>query len=152
SIVKNRRVSMPQSVLDQAKFWSIVKYLVELDEKKSFDEMCGDLEIHKHQLNAFVAFLKEVSFDLEYNAGSECIIPPKDKPSINIEFNLLEWLQFQAHFPALSSLTGKPYFEEFKHKLYEVEHEYSGFDLFNSIDKIEAQTDFQEFLEEATKD
>lgn len=127
-----------QSMLDQARFWEIIKYLVQLDHKENFNEVCKDLDLSGRQLNTFVNFLKEVNYEIEhYTDGEERqLCPPIDKPKITLEFNILEWLQFQAHFPALSANEGKPYHEEFVAKLGEVEQEYSQHDLFAPMDTL----------------
>lgn len=128
-----------QSMLDQARFWEIIKYLVQLDHKKNFEEICNDLNISGRQLNSFVTFLKEVNYELDHYTDGETkqLCPPNEKPNIKLEFNILEWLQFQAHFPMLSASEGKPYHEEFVAKLSDVEQEYSQHDLFTPMETLD---------------
>ncbi len=128
-----------QSMLDQARFWEIIKYLIELDHKKNFEDICNDLDISGRQLNSFVSFLKEVSYELDhYTDGDERqLCPPTEKPKITLEFNILEWLQFQAHFPSLSACEGKPYHEEFVAKLSEAEQENNQYDLFTPMQTLD---------------
>lgn len=134
-----------QSMLDQEKFWEVVKYLVELDHKKSFENICEDLSISQRQLNSFVTFLKEVSYDLDHytDDGIRLLCPPTEKPTIKLEFNLLEWLQFQAHFPVLSSCEDKPFHDEFVNKLALAEQEYGQHDLFAPIETLDGIMDMQ---------
>lgn len=134
-----------QSMLDQGRFWEIIKYLVELDHKKNFDEICDDLSITNRQLNSFISFLKEVSYNLDHYSedGVRLLCPPSEKPKITLEFNLLEWLQFQAHFPALSACEDKPFHSEFVTKLSEVEQEYAAHDLFTPIETLNELMEIQ---------
>lgn len=127
------------SILDQRKFWEIIKYLVELDAKKSFEDICSELQINKRQLNSFITFLKEVNCQLELSSTEKgkVLNPPKKQNKIEVEFTLLEWLQFQAHFPALSSLEQKPYHEDLKSKLIEIENKYKKSDLFKPLPTLE---------------
>ena len=127
------------SMLDQKKFWDIVEYLLNLDKTKCFEDICSDLSISKQQLNSFIHFLREVNCDLEYHCqdGQKKIKAPDKLPTINVEFTLLEWLQFQANFPALSENQEKPYFDSIANKLAAVEQKYKQHDLFVPVQKLE---------------
>lgn len=157
------------SLLDQQKFWDVINYLMNIDQKKSFDQICEDLKITKHQLNSFIHFLKEVNCNLEYHCenGTKGLKAPEQLPSIKVEFTLLEWLQFQANFPLLSQNQEKPYFETIAKKLAKVERQYGKHELFTPLEKLEStqqlklsvikgQSHFNhgvlEFLEEAILD
>jgi hypothetical protein len=123
-----------EQLLDEAKFWEIVKYLVDLDYKKDFDEICNDLNITNRKLNSYVSFLKEVNyqFDTEnFDGEGKKLCPPKEKPEINLKFSLLEWLQFQAHFPVLAQCNERPYHSDVKSLLAKAENEHGAHDLFN---------------------
>lgn len=126
-------------MLDQAKFWKVIKYLVQLDHKKGFEDICSDLNINAHQLNSFVSFLKEVSYEFDHFTDGEqrLLCPPNEKPKITLEFNILEWLQFQAHFPALADFKQKPFHEDFVSKLSLIEQEYAHHDLFAPIETLD---------------
>jgi hypothetical protein len=127
------------SILDQERFWTVIEYLTTLDQKKDFDNICGDLSITKPQLNSFINFLKEVDYQLEVvstKSGKE-VVPPVTDSTIKIEFTLLEWLEFQAHFPAMGELEGKPFHNSFKSKLELLEKENSNHDLFAPLPTLE---------------
>ena len=129
-----------QSLLDQERFWEIVRYLVQLDRAKDFDDICKDLSLTKGQLNSFILFLKEVDCHLEYSAGANAckvIEPPRKQPKVTLEFNLLEWLQFQACFPKISENEGKPFYEDVRAKLVEAEKRHKNLDLFEPAAKLE---------------
>lgn len=122
-----------EQLLNEAKFWEILKYLTDLDYKKSFDEICSDLEISKRKLNSFISFLKEVNYHFEteeFESEGRKLCPPEYKPQIKLEFNLLEWLQFQAHFPVLASCEGKPFHSSVKSLLAKAENVYGEHDIF----------------------
>lgn len=127
------------SILDQSRFWEIIGYLVTLDSKKSFDDICKDLSITKPQLNSFIHFLKEVDYHLDIHADQQkkLISSPEREPKITVEFSLLEWLQFQANCPAILANRDKPYFEGFADKLVSLERQYHNHDLFHPLQKLE---------------
>jgi len=130
--VKRGNMSSEQ-LLDEAKFWEIIKYLVELDYKKDFDQILDDLNITNRKLNSFISFLKEVNyhFDTEnFDGEGKKLCPPDNKPLIKLEFNLLEWLQFQAHFPVLAQCNDRPYHSDIKSLLAKAENENGSHDLF----------------------
>lgn len=126
------------SILDQKKFWDIIKYLVDLDKEKNIEDICSDLEITKQQLNSFIHFLREVDCQLEVSAEEDnlSVFPAPHIPKINIEFTLLEWLQFQAHFPALSTMRNKPYHDDIREKFLKVEKKYKKNDLYVPLQTI----------------
>jgi hypothetical protein len=131
------------SMLDQSKFWEIVKYLVQMDSTETFDEICENLSITKRQLNSFINFLKEVDYHLEYSSvqGAQKLSPPESKPTIKMEFTLLEWLQFQAHFPTFSKDEGKPFHEDVRNKLASMENQYADHDIFQPLGLLEKLTE-----------
>ena len=128
------------SVLKQEKFWQVLKYLSDLTAKKSWDEVCGDLSITTKQLNSFLVFFKEVNFVFKID-GDESketfLIPPEETPKIEMNFSLLEWLEFQAHFSYLEEASSEPFHDEFQMKMEEFENEYKAFDLFSPLDVFE---------------
>lgn len=127
------------SMLNEAKFWEVIKYLVGLENKASFEDICKDLSITKRQLNSFVNFLKEVDYqyDIEKQEDAQFLNPASEQPKINIEFNLYEWLQFQAHFPSLAACKEKPYHSEIKKKLAKAENEFQKHELFEPANALE---------------
>jgi len=120
------------SILDQQKFWNIIRYLIDLDSEKSVNDICLELAISTQQLNSFVHFLKEVDCQLEMSTSENemHISPPLKTPTINLEFSLLEWLQFQAHFPAISTQESKPFHEDIKQKFLNIEKKYQKNDMY----------------------
>ena len=58
------------SMLEQEKFWNIIKYLVQLDHKMNVTDVCNNLEFSTRQLNSIITFLKEVNFEFDlYEEG-----------------------------------------------------------------------------------
>lgn len=106
---------------------------------KTFDEICQQLEINKNQLGAYIQFLKEVDYQLDYSVinGKQSLTPPNEQPTINIEFNLLEWLQFQAHFPAFASMHDRPFHQDIHNKFSEIETSYSNHDVFDPLETLQ---------------
>lgn len=127
------------SAIDEQKFWQVIKFLLELKEKTSFAHIEQHLELEKWELNTYLHFLQNLNYKFEVVSEDEKFIIPhqEENQNIKIEFSLLEWLQFQAHFPAISECEGKPFHKEFKKKLVELENEYQDFDLFNSIEVLD---------------
>ena len=126
-------------LLDQQNFWHIVKYLVQMKGTNSFDKICQDLEITKNQLGSFINFLKEVDYHFDYSVidGKQSLTAPSELPVIKFDFNLIEWLQFQAHFPAFESMQDKPFHSDIRDKFTEVENKYSQHDLFEPLETLQ---------------
>lgn len=105
----------------------------------TFDEICQDLDVNKNQLGSFINFLNEVDYNLEYSLidGKQCLKAPSELPVITFEFNLLEWLQFQAHFPAFASVHEKPFHSDIRDKLSGIESNYSQHDLFEPLETLQ---------------
>ena len=131
------------SILNQEKFWNILEYLVSLDHNKNFEEICTDLSITKWQLNSFISFLKQVDYQLEiYQCEEKKFVKiPDKKPSIKMEFSLLEWLSFQAHFPIMAQAEGKPFHEDLKEKLVQLESQFKEHDLYEPLPTLESILD-----------
>jgi hypothetical protein len=131
------------SILDQEKFWEIVEYLVELDHTKDFKAICLDLSITNRQLNSFINFLREVDYQLEtaQTENGKDVIPPEKDSTVKVEFSLLEWLEFQAHFPVIGTMEGKPFHKSIKNKLEQLESEHNNHDLFSPLPTLESILD-----------
>jgi predicted DNA-binding transcriptional regulator YafY len=126
-------------MLDQQKFWEVLKYLTELDYQMSYQEICENLKITKRQLNAFISFLKDVNYEFDaLEVQDEKVLrPPTEKPQVKIEMTLFEWLQFQAHFPVLETVSGRPYHANIARKLSKVEDEFKAHDLYGPLETLE---------------
>lgn len=126
-------------MLDQEQFWKILKFLMQMEKTQSFDEICADLKITKEHLGSIIHFLNEINFNMDYSVihGEQRLSPPNQIPIIKFEFNLLEWLQFQAHFPVFASMQGKPFYQDICNKLSQIESQYSGHDLFSAIETLQ---------------
>ncbi len=124
------------SILNQERFWKVLKFLAELDVGKSSHQICEELSISKWELNSFLNFMSEVGyqFSIDISSGEDkMIIPPEDKPNFVLEFSFLEWIQFQAHFPKLAECSDEPFHGEFRDKLSDAEDRYSDFDIFSPL-------------------
>lgn len=121
------------SILEQGKFWKVMKFLTELESPQTLSSICKNAELNEWELNAFLNFLEEMdySFSLSKNLNGEKVFsPPTDKPKFTFEFSLLEWAQFQAHFPKISECDESPYHEGFKNKLEDLENKFNRSELF----------------------
>ena len=120
--------------LDDDKFWKGISFLTELENEISVTDACLELEVSEEMLFHYVHFIKQVNFGLNIvdNGDSVMLVPPKDKPVINVNFTLSEWLAFQAHFPLLEAYAGKPFHIQLRHKLALMEQRHKSYDLFDS--------------------
>lgn len=128
------------SVLKTEKFWQILRFLSNLENKTSWDEVCSNLSLTNKQLNSFLIFLREVSFEIKVESSdgeNKFLIPPSESPSVEINFNLIEWLEFQAHFPYLDEAKGEPFHDNFQMKMEDFEKEHQSLDLFSPLDVFE---------------
>lgn len=157
-----------KNVLEEHKFWSVLKFLLDIKEPVHLDSVCIELNIAKSELKSFVSFLEDLSYKFEYSGHPEHLLtPPMNGPTVNLEFSLLEWLQLQAHFPLFEAYAEKPFFEEIRENLAKAELLNKERDLFkplltfekiyNEQNKIQAvcanqQKGIVEFLEEAIWD
>jgi len=128
------------SILDQEKFWKVLSFLTDLNEEKQFSKIADELSISNWELNSFVNFLAEVEypFTVEGKGESRIFHPPKRKPEYKTDFSLLEWLQFQAHFPKMGECEGRVFHDGFKQKLKEIENKFSHSDLFSPAATLES--------------
>lgn len=138
------------SVLKQEKFWQVLKTLSKLEGKHKWEDVCLELSLTSKQLNSFLVFLREVDFVFELDKSEQFITAPADKPKVDLQFSLLEWLEFQAHFPYLEKAKGEPFHDEFEMKMEDFENEYKSLNLFSPLDVFEHsnQHDFQVYDEE----
>lgn len=123
-----------QSVADKL-FWKCISYLMGLKAKKPLGEVCSELDVEESLVYTLVSFLDSLHFYMEVReeGGVKVLVAPEEKPLINIEFSLLEWLQFQTHFPQLASSPGSlGLHEEFFKKLADIENKYKKFDFFTA--------------------
>jgi hypothetical protein len=123
------------SVLDQDKFWAVLKHLIELKEPRPFSRILLDTSVSKWELNSFINFLSEIGceFKIENMKEDKMFIPSQESPEFNLQFSLLEWVQFQAHFPKLSECDGKPYHDDFREKIEKAEVKYQEYDIFSPL-------------------
>jgi hypothetical protein len=126
---------LKNSLLNQENFWAVVKFLGHLKEKTSFRNLQKRLNLSEHELNSFLVFMQEVGFKFDISEGE--VTPILMEKHINLQLNLLEWLQFQAHFPTLSECQNKPYHEDVKLRLTELEERHKEHDLFKPIQALE---------------
>ena len=127
------------SILEQDKFWKVLKYLTEISGPKALKKICEDTNLQKWELHPFLNFLEEINYSFSIsNEGDEKIFtPPVDKPHFTLEFSLLEWVQFQAHFPKIAECVGSPYHAGFKEKLLAEEEKHKQSDIFSPVLTLE---------------
>lgn len=124
--------------------------------QKKINEVMETLSIDEDRLKSMLSFLNSVNYQI--NIEGDCLVSPESKPMVNIELSLLEWLQFQAHFPLISEhFDLSNLHSDFRKKLTQLEINYSKYDLFGpleimnnlSIDRL--KTNNTHFLEEGLK-
>lgn len=128
-----------RSMLDNDKFWHVIKYLLELSNIIRVENVCIDLDLKESELNSYINFLSQVDYEFEQKAMDNEIylVPPENRPSIQIDFNLLEWIQFQAHFPAFTIMCGKPFHDDILTKFASIEDRYKKHDIFGPLELLE---------------
>ena len=133
------------SLLEQERFWKVVKHLGQMQTSSSIQSLCRELEVTEKELRLYTNFMQEVGFSFEWQDSR--IVPQTQQKVFMIQLNLLEWIQFQAHFPTLSQCANKPFHEDVKVKLVDLENQYSENDLFKplqALDQIVNQSHLQE--------
>lgn len=135
---------MAQSILDDSKFWEALTYLLSMDDKVELSFVEKKLKVDAEYLGKILTFLKEMNCEFKKSvvAGKVFLIPPKEKPVIKFEFNLIEWLKFQAHFPLLHGFSGKPFHQGIVDKLASIEEKYKRFDLYRGLKIFESISTF----------
>ncbi len=123
------------SLLEQEKFWTVIKHLGQLTEPVSVKSLCLELDLSQADLTLYFNFMQEVGFQFQWK--DEKLYPQTEQKLFKIQLNLLEWLQFQAHFPTMSKCENKPYHEDVKVKLIELEQMYKEHDLFKPVQALE---------------
>ncbi len=119
--------------LEDKRFWETLSYLMNLQTKTEIVNVLNDLAISEKELYSFISFLDSVHFHLTKDNGH--LVPPQEKPLINVEFSLLEWLKFQAHFPLMEKNASRlPFHPELKNKLTQLEVQYAKYDLYAPLE------------------
>lgn len=128
-----------RSMLDSDKFWKVIKYLLSLDKEVKVEKVCLDIEIRQPDLVSYINFLAQVDYQFEIKEmeRQDFLIVPDNRPSIQIDFNLLEWIQFQAHFPAFTVMCGKPFHDDILTKFASIEDKYKKHDIFGPLELLE---------------
>src|SRR5690606_7406505 len=123
-----------QSLTDKL-FWNCLSYLMNLKEKRAVTQIVSDLGIDNKFLNTLVSFLHSVQYFMEIREedGIDVLVPAEKKPMINVEFNLLEWMQFQSYFPNICKIENFKVHGELHEKLSLLESKFKDHDLFSSI-------------------
>lgn len=145
---------MGHSMLDDSKFWEALTFLMNMEDKIELSVIEKKLKIDGEFLNKVLSFLKEVNCEFKKNiiAGKTFLIPPKEKPVIRMEFGLVEWLKFQAHFPLFHGFSGKPFHQTIVDKLAGIEEKYKRFDLYRGLRIFETLGTLIPFLKGNTMD
>lgn len=129
------------SLLEQEKFWRILKYLLADTKAKDISRVKEELNISQLELNSYLNFLNEIGAEVntEINQqGIKILSIAEEAKSIELKFSLFEWLAFQAHFPTLSSCSKSPYHEDVKRLLTEAEFQNQNHDLFPPLATLES--------------
>jgi hypothetical protein len=127
------------SILEQDKFWMVLEYLTNISKPLTLVQICEETNLQKWELNPFLNFLEEINYPFSVSKeGKERVFtPPEVKPNFTLEFSLLEWIQFQAHFPKISECDGSPYHQGFRQKLLTEEEKYKQSDIFSPVLTLE---------------
>jgi hypothetical protein len=121
--------------LQDQKFWEVLEFLMKLDQKYEINFILDQLKTDHETLNKALLFLADmkVEFQKETIINREFLHPTKQKPKIKIEFDLVDWLKFQAHFPLLQNYKEQPFHQKVAENLAKIEERYKHFDLFRSM-------------------
>lgn len=127
------------SLLENDKFWEVIKYLLKLDGFLSVETICDNLDLRYSELQSYIQFLKQVDykFEIKNMDNTDYLVTPDNKPKIQIDFNLLEWIQFQAHLPAFSVMYGKPFHEDILNKFSKAEDQFKNHEIFGPLELLE---------------
>ncbi len=126
------------SILEKEKFWQTIEYLLEFSGEKSFSQIYSELEISSIELNSYLNFLSELNYIFEIDKSEKKVLKaPEQKPQINLNLSLFEWLELQAHFPKISENSDRPYFVGTSKKFEQIENEYESFSLFEPAMTLE---------------
>lgn len=125
--------------LSDQKFWETLSFLLKMEDKVEISFIAKHLKVDANFLENILVFLKNVNCEFKRTilSGKLFLIPPAVKPKIQMEFNLIEWLKFQAHFPLFNQYANKPFFGEIASKLSFIEEKYKENDLFNGLSLIQ---------------
>lgn len=127
------------SLINQEHFWLILKRLSQVEFNTSRSTLMRELGATEFQLNAILVFMQEIGFEFVHEEieGVKYLRLEPHQKQVKVNFSLLEWVQFQAHFPALSHCADQPYHEDFKLKLIELEDKFKENDLFKPLQALE---------------
>ncbi len=124
--------------LEDSKFWDILECLMKMEGKQEIQFLVDQLQVDKAMLEKGISFLEEMNvvFQRVTVEGKEYIESPKIKPKIKFEFELVDWLKFQAHFPLLHGFQEQPFHQKVAANLAKIEDQYKRFDLFRAVKVI----------------
>lgn len=91
-------------LLSEDKFWGVVNFLGKLESEVDARIPCSELALSLDQLKSFLNLFKSAGHEITLTEQDGRLHPPKAKAQFNADFDLVDWLEFQAHYPALSPM------------------------------------------------
>lgn len=91
-------------LLSEEKFWGVVGHLASLQTEIDVDQACSEFSLSFAQLESFIELLRSANYEIELESQGRKLLPPKKVEKFHPNFSLVDWLEFQAHYPAFSPL------------------------------------------------
>ncbi len=91
-------------LLSEDKFWGVVGHLASLQHEIDVDQTCNEFSLSFAQLKSFIELLRSANYKIELESQGRKLLPPKKGEKFDPNFSLVDWLEFQAHYPAFSPL------------------------------------------------
>ncbi|MFZ4712264.1 MAG: WYL domain-containing protein [Bacteriovoracaceae bacterium] len=128
--------------LQDKKFWEVLEFLMKFENKLEIKFILDQVGVEKVQFDKALLFLQEmnIKFSREILGEREFLIPNQLRPRIKIEFDLIDWLKFQAHFPLLQGFKDQPFHQKVAENLGKVEDRYKKFDLYRAVKVLGTMT------------
>lgn len=131
---------MPEkSLLNSEDFWKTVLFLERQETEISISDICQKLNVSYDRVYLVIYFLRYLNIEIDVKKvdDQEIIIPPQERPKIEMQMSLSEWLAFQAHFPKLTEYQGHPFHQLLIDKLVQLEQKYLEYDLYGAISSFD---------------
>lgn len=133
---------MKDNFLEVPDFWQAISVLTTITSAQKQSEVLEMAQVSSETLVQAMCFLQVMNLELQLVEieGELWIRPPEYWPKVKVEFSVIEWLAFQAHFPFLESLKNTPFFEILSGMLGSAERKQKELDLFLALERMSSQS------------
>ncbi len=123
------------SVIYDDQFWKILTFFEQNYGSYPLEGIEAEMDASKDKIFEVISFLNilGINIELEEKSGKLFANIPRNKPSLQIDLTLSEWLSFQAHFPLLEKHENKEFNNTFIDKLKEITAANQDLDLFYAL-------------------